>query len=206
MVYDLGRISLEWNMVEHFFTMTIQELLGHHPDNAAGQIKNLSKADVVRRLAREKIEDRDVRSAINFACGVFNILRANRNALLNSHSIFRGEGGEKPQWRRATGQESASHASVEADLADLEQVISDICNLGKFVIALVPFLNRRREKGWPGGVRPALPEQFQMPALLTQTTQPRNDRVGMRARSTKKRTTTTRKTQTNIPKQSRKDD
>jgi hypothetical protein len=193
LVYDLGRVSLEWNMVEHFFTMTIRELLGHYPNNTAGQIKNLSKADVVRRLAREKIEDGDVRSAINFACGAFSILRANRNALLNSHSIFRGEKGEKPQWRRTTGQGPAGHASVEADLVDLEQVISDICDLGKFVIALVPFLHKRRQKNWPGGIRPTLPEKFPMPILLSQTSVALNDRVRARTHSPKKGVKSVRK-------------
>lgn len=196
LVYDLGRISLEWNMVEHFFTMTIREMLGHYPSNTAGQLRNLSKADVVRRLAREKIEDGDVRSAINFACGAFSVLRANRNALLNTHSIFRGENGGKPQWRRTTGQGQVSHASVAADIVDLEQVISDICDLGKFVIALVPFLHERRKKSWPGGIRPALPEKFPMPALLTQTFEPVNDSVGTRTRSKKKEGKSARKAQT----------
>jgi hypothetical protein len=186
LVYDLGRISLEWNMVDHFFTMTIQELLGHYPINTAGQINNISKADVVRRLARKKIKDKDALNAIEFACGAFSILRVNRNALLNSHSVFRGEKGEKPRWRRTTGNGPIGYASVEAALADLEQVISDICDLGKFVVALVPFLHRRRQKGWQGAVRPNLPNKFPMPTLLAQTSGSLDDKANTRARSTKR--------------------
>jgi hypothetical protein len=192
LVYDLGRVSLEWNMVDHFFTMTIRELLGHYPTNTAGQINNISKADVVRRLAREKIKDKDVLSAIEFACGAFSVLLANRNALLNSHTIFRGEKGEKPQWRRTTGKGAIGHASVDADLADLEQVISGICDLGKFVVALVPFLHKRRQKGWREGIRPSIPDVFPMPALLTQTPEP-IDEIDTQRRSTKERTRSTRK-------------
>jgi hypothetical protein len=197
LVYDLGRISLEWNMVEHFFTMTIRELLGHYPVNTAGQIKNISKADVVRRLAREKVSDKDVLSAIEFSCSAFSVLRANRNALLDSHSIFGGEDGEKPQWRRATGP--IGHASVKADLVDLEQVISDICDLGKFVIALVPFLHKRRQKGWQGGVRPKLPDKFPMPVLLVQTSEAPDDGADSQTRSTKKGARSTRKVRASDP-------
>ena len=34
LVYDLGRISLEWNMVEQFFTTMIWKLLGDYPPRA----------------------------------------------------------------------------------------------------------------------------------------------------------------------------
>jgi hypothetical protein len=170
-----------------------------YPINTAGQIKNISKADVVRRLAREKVKDKDILSAIEFSCSAFSILRANRNALLNSHSIFGGEDGEKPQWRRATGEGPIGHASVEADLVDLERVISDICYLGKFVIALVPFLHRRRQKGWQGGVRPKLPDKFPMPALLVQTSEAPDDDADTQTRSTKKGARSTRKVRPNDP-------
>jgi hypothetical protein len=200
LVFDLGRVSLEWNMVEHFFTMTIRELLGHYPTNVAGRIKNVSKADVVRRLAREKVKDKDVLSAIEFSCGAFSILRANRNALLNSHSIFGGDNGGKPQWRRATGEGPTGHASVEADLVDLEQVITNICDLGKFVVALVPFLHKRRQKGWQGEVRPKLPDMFPMPALLVQISEAPGDGADTRTRPTRRRAGSTRKVRPNDPR------
>jgi hypothetical protein len=170
LVYDLGRIALEWSMVEQFFTAIIWELLGDYPSGMAvtGGMGNVSKADVALRLSRERIPGEDVLGAIEFACKAFNILRENRNKLIHSHSIFRGENGRKPHWRRATGKGPIGHASVEADLADLERVIAEICNLGKFTTALVPFLHRRRRKHWPDKKRPKLPAKFPMPTLLVQ--------------------------------------
>jgi hypothetical protein len=189
LVYDLGRISLEWNMVEQFFTATIWELLGHYPTGMAltGRLGNISKADAVLRLARERIKDKDVLGAIEFACKSFNILLVNRNAVLNAHSIFRGENGEKPSWRRATGKGPVGHASTEADLADLERLIEEVCNLGKFVVALFPFLHKRHQKRWEGGIRPSLPERFSMPSLLVQTSELPDERP-KRTRSRKSST------------------
>jgi hypothetical protein len=202
LVYDLGRISLEWNMVEQFFTATIWELLGHYPTGMAltGRLGNISKADAALRLARERIKDKDVLSAIEFACNSFNILRVNRNALLNAHSIFRGENGEKPSWRRATGKGPVGHANTEADLADLEQLIGEICDLGKFVVALVPFLHKRHRKRWQGGVRPGPPDRFSMPDLLAQTSEPSDEKVATRARSAKKSTKAARSPRVGLPK------
>jgi len=53
LVYNLGRVSLEWNMVEHFFTAMIWELLGDYRAGMAitSGMGNTSKADVVLRLA-----------------------------------------------------------------------------------------------------------------------------------------------------------
>jgi hypothetical protein len=174
LVYDLGRVALEWSMVEQFFTAMIWELLGDYPSGMAltGGMGNASKADVVLRLSRERIRDEHALDAIEFACRAFNILRENRNKLIHSHSIFRGENGGKPHWRRASGKNPTGHTSVEADLADLERVIAEICNLGKFTTALVPFLHRRRKKHWPAKVRPRLPAKFPMPTLLVQVPEP----------------------------------
>jgi len=170
LVYDLGRVSLEWNMIEQFFTATIWELLGDYRTGMAvtSGMGNTSKADVVLRLTRERVHDADVLQAIEFACKAFNVLRENRNILIHSHSIFRSEKGAKPHWRRATGKGPEGHLSAEADLADLEKIIADICSLGLFIVALTPFLHRRRKQHWPGKTRPELPAQFPMPSLLKQ--------------------------------------
>lgn len=174
LVYNLGRVALEWSMVEQFFTAMIWELLGDYPSGMAltGGMGNVSKADVVLRPSRERIRGQDVLEAIEFACKAFNILRENRNKLIHSHSIFRAEDGGKPHWRRATGKGPTGHISVEADLADLEKVIADICDLGKFTVALVPFLHRRRRRRWPDKTRPELPTKFPMRALLVQVVEP----------------------------------
>lgn len=173
LVYNLGRLSLEWNMVEQFFTAMIWELLG---DYAAGMavtsgMGNTSKADVVLRLSREQITQQDTLEAIEFACKAFNVLRENRNMLIHSHSIFRGEKGGKPHWRRATGKGPQGHLGVEADFSDLERLIAEICALGLFTTALVPFLHPRRRKHWPNKVRPDLPEKFPMPVKLKPPTE-----------------------------------
>jgi hypothetical protein len=188
LVYDLGRVSLEWNMVEQFFTAMIWELLGDYPAGMAvtGGMGNVSKADVVLRLSRERIRDEDTLEAVEFACKAFNVLRENRNKLIHSHSIFRSENGGKPHWRRATGKGPTGHVSVEADLADLEKVIAEICNLGKFTTALVPFLHRRRRKHWPDKTRPRLPAKFPMPSPLVQVPEATPSRMRT-ARVSKKR-------------------
>ncbi len=174
LVYDLGRVSIEWNMVEQFFTAMIWELLGDYPTGMAvtSGMGNTSKADVVLRLSRERISNKDTLAAIEFACKAFNILRENRNILIRSHSIFRSENGGKPHWRRATGKGPVGHISAEADLADLERIISDICSLGLFTTALVPFLHRRRRKHWPNKMRPKLPVKFPLLSLLVQPAEP----------------------------------
>ena len=161
-------------MVEQFFTATIWELLGDYRAGMAmtSGMGNTSKADVVLRLARERIRDRDALDAVEFACKAFNVLRENRNILIYSHSIFRGENGGKPHWRRATGRGPGGHISAEADFADLERIIAEICALGLFMVALTPFLHRRRRKHWPNKTRPELPAKFSLPTLLKQPSEP----------------------------------
>jgi hypothetical protein len=195
LVYDLGRISLEWNMIEHFFTAIIWELLGDYPSGMAltSGMGNRSKADVVLRLSRERISDEDTLAAIEFACTAFNILRENRNILMHSHSIFRGENGQKPHWRRATGKGPAGHVSAEANLADLEKIIAEICALGIYTTGLVPFLHKRRRKHWPNKVRPDLPSKFPLPTLLAQPPEPKSRTTGAKGSGTRK----------NRPKQSK---
>lgn len=181
LVYNLGRVSLKWNMVEQFFTAMIWELLGDYRSGMAitSGMGNTSKADVALRLSRERIRDTDTLDAVEFACKAFNILRENRNILIHSHSIFRGENGGKPHWRRATGKGPEGHISTQADFTDLEKLIAEICTLGFFVTGLVPFLHRKRRKHWPNKVRPALPSKFPMPSLLRM---PRNDETATKPR------------------------
>jgi hypothetical protein len=168
LVYNLGRVSLEWNMVEQFFTTIIWELLGDYPAGMAvtGGMGNVSKADVVLRLSRERIRDKDTIDAVEFACKAFNILRQNRNVLIHSHSIYPAESGGKPTWRRASGKGPSGHLSAKIDFEDLENIIAQICELGVFITGLVPFLHRRRRKHWPYKVRPQLPLFFPMPTPL----------------------------------------
>lgn len=174
LVYDLGRVALEWNMVEQFFTAMIWELLGDYGAGMAvtSGMGNLSKADVVLRLSRERIHATDTLESLEFACKASNILRQNRNVLIHSHSIFRAAGGGRPQWRRATGKGPAGHVSVEADFEDLEKLIAEICTLGLFTVALVPFLHEKRRKHWPNKARPELPAKFPLPNLLATLTEP----------------------------------
>jgi hypothetical protein len=177
-------------MVEQFFTSMIWELLGDYSTGMAvtSGMGNQSKADVVLRLSRERIRDSDTLEAIQFACKVFNILRENRNMLIHSHSVFRDENGEKPHWRRATGRGPVGHISAEADFTDLERLIAEICTLGVFTTALVPFLHPRRRKHWPNKKRPQLPEKFPLPALLGQPSEPLPSKV-KRAKRTNARPT-----------------
>jgi hypothetical protein len=168
LVYNVGRVSLEWNMVEQFFTATIWEMLGDYPAGMAvtGGMGNVSKADVVLRLSRQRIRDKDTLDAVEFACKAFNILRQSRNVLIHSHSIYPAEDGGKPIWRRASGKGPSGHLSVKVDFEDLENLIAQICALGVFTTGLVPFLHRRRRKHWPHKVRPQLPLFFPMPTPL----------------------------------------
>ncbi|SDN64331.1 hypothetical protein [Afipia sp. GAS231] len=183
LVYNLGRLSLEWNMVEQFFTTIIWELLGDYSSGMAitGGMGNTSKADVALRLSKQRLKDQDVLNAISFACKAFNILRVNRNMLIHSHSIFRGDNGDKPQWRRATGKGPVGHASAEADFEDLERLIAEVCTLGLFVTALVPFLHPKRRKHWRNKSRPQLPTEFPMPSLLVQPPEPESQKAKEKA-------------------------
>jgi hypothetical protein len=196
LVYNLGRVSLEWNMVEQFFTAMVWELLGDYRSGMAvtGGMGNTSKADVVLRLSRERVRELDTLDAIEFACKAFNILRENRNILIHSHSIFRSENGGKPHWRRATGKGPAGHITAEADFADLEKLIADICTLGLFVTGLIPFLHRKRRKHWPNKVRPSLPSKFPMPGLLRQ---PQNAEAAKHKRGRTAKKTTSSKQRNN---------
>ena len=59
--YSLGRISLDWNMVEHYFTALIWEFLGDYDTGMAvtlGLGGNKSKADVLVALARQRSSDK----------------------------------------------------------------------------------------------------------------------------------------------------
>jgi hypothetical protein len=166
LVYDLGRLCLEWNTVEQFFTALIWTYFGDHGVGMAvtgGLGGNKSKAEVLLNLARQSPQESALIDRIEFACEAFNVLRENRNVLVHSHTIFRIEGG-KPQWRRATGRGPTGHLSTEANLEDLENLIADICKLGLFVIELVPFL--RKEKR--GGAKCTLPDKFPLPKKLKQ--------------------------------------
>jgi hypothetical protein len=98
LVYNLGRLSLEWNMVEHFFSTLIWELLGDYPTGmtVTGGMGNQSRADVILGLARQRIKNPDALDRIEFACKTFNTLRENRNILIHSHSIYPPENGGKP--------------------------------------------------------------------------------------------------------------
>lgn len=162
LVYDLGRFSLEWNMVEHFFSALIWEFIGDFAQGMAitSGMGNQSRADVLLSLARQR-DDPELVEHIEFACKAFNILRENRNLLMHSHSIFPPEKkGQKPHWRRATGRGPEAHASVEADLADLEELIALTAALGMFAVGLSTVIRPRRP-----GPR-TLPDKFPLPRKL----------------------------------------
>jgi hypothetical protein len=163
LVYDLGRLALEWNMVEQFFTALIWEYLGDHGVGMAvtGGLGNKSKADILLGLARERPGKPELIDRIEFACKVFDVLRENRNKLVHSHSIFRSEAkGGKPHWRRATGRGPEGHIGVLADLGDPEDLIASVCTLGLFVVDLVPHVHPRDKK------KRALPAKFPLPKKL----------------------------------------
>lgn len=167
LMYQLARVSLEWNMVEHFFAALIWEMLGDFRTGKAvtGGMGTQSRADVVLGIARQKLKDPEAIDRIEFACKAFNILRENRNSLIHTHSISPPENGGKPLWRR-TGKGQGSYVAVEADVDDLGEIISQICDLGKFVVSLVTHLHprhRRRLKKLP-----PLPDKFPLPNILPQ--------------------------------------
>ena len=166
LVYNLGRFSLEWNMVEQFFTALIWEFLGDHGVGmavTAGLGGNQSKADVVLGLVRQRKDNPDLIDRVEFACRAFNILRENRNMLIHSHSIFPTENG-KPHWRRATGRGPVGHLSVEANFEDLERLIAETASLGLFVVKLIPVIRPRTADL---ELR-ALPDKFPLPRKLSQ--------------------------------------
>lgn len=183
LVYDLGRLSLEWSMVEHFFAALIWELLGDFPTGKTltGNMGNQSRADVILGLARQRLKEPAVLDSIEFACKAFNTLRENRNFLIHAHSISPPENGKKPLWRRS-GKGQGDFIGTEADLADLETVIAQICDLGKFVIELVPHRHPRHSKRLKGKL-PPLPDKFPPPCILTQIhpEEPSNNRRPPRA-------------------------
>lgn len=89
LMYQLARVSVEWNMVEHFFAALIWEMLGDFRTGKAvtGGMGSQSRADVVLGIARQKLKDPEALDRIEFACKAFNILRENRNSLIHTHSI-----------------------------------------------------------------------------------------------------------------------
>src|SRR5688572_9223636 len=99
LVYNLGRMSLEWNMMEQFFTGLIWTYLGDHGVGMAvtSGLGNQSRADVLLGLARQRKNKPELLKRVEFACKAFNILRENRNMLIHSHSIFASSTG-KPHW------------------------------------------------------------------------------------------------------------
>jgi hypothetical protein len=167
LVYGLGRVSIEWNMVEQFFTVLIWRYVGDDLRIGMAITSNLgnqSRADVLIALARQHQGDPELLERVEFACKAFNILRENRNMLMHSHSIHDLETGKKPIWVRATGRGPKGHATVEADVADLENIVSDLARLGMFAVYLTehvrPFGKRRRKRG-------PLPEIFPLPRKLS---------------------------------------
>lgn len=167
LVYDLGRFSLEWNMVEHWFSGLIWNYLGDLSTGKTitGVLGNQSKADVLIGLARQRGNNRALLERVEFACRAFNILRENRNMLMHSHSIFQNPEG-KPEWRRASGKSPDGHVSVFVDLRDLELLIAQTCTLGRFVIELVIYTRPGRDRR----KKCRLPDLFEMPSKL-QTSQ-----------------------------------
>ncbi|MFG1298949.1 hypothetical protein V5F49_04045 [Xanthobacter sp. V3C-3] len=162
-VYNLGRFSLEWNMIEHFFSCLIWQYIGDMEIGSAitSGMGNVSKADVLLALARQRPDNDELIERIEFACRAFNSLRESRNILIHSHSIYPNI-GDKPHWRRSTGKGREKHSSVEADMADLEQLVADTCSLGLFIVALMPAIKPFSDDVPAHG----LPEIFPMPHKL----------------------------------------
>lgn len=145
-VFNLGRIALEWSMLEQFFTALIWHLLGDHGIGMAvtGGMGNQSKADVVKGLAKQIFSDEQVLADFDFACKAFNILRENRNQLLHSHSIFPTFKGNV-NWRRATGRGPSGHLTTVASFDDQEDMIASIVKLGMFTVDLVGVTHAKKE-------------------------------------------------------------
>ena len=144
-VYNLGRLCLEWNMVEQFFTALIWHLLGDYDVGMAitGGLGNQSRADIVLNLARQQPNSEKLVREVEHACKAFNILRENRNILVHSHSIFPKDGATV-HWRRATGRGPIGHLTTAASFSDLEEQIAAIVTLGLFTTDLVGMINAQR--------------------------------------------------------------
>jgi hypothetical protein len=165
LVYNLGRLSLEWNMVEQFFTALIWQLLGDHRIGMAvtGGLGNQSRADIVLNLAREQPNNESLVGEIEFACKAFNILRENRNILIHSHTIMPREDGSV-SWRRATGKGPSGHLTTLASFGDLEDLIEATARLGLFTCDLIGLIHAAREGREPKRHM----ERFPMPKKLKQ--------------------------------------
>lgn len=144
-VYNLGRLCLEWNMLEQFFTALIWHLLGDYEVGMAvtGGLGNQSRADIVLNLARQQPNSEELVKQVEHACKAFNILRENRNILVHSHSIYPADGGAV-HWRRATGRGPVGHLTTVASFTDLEEQIAAIATLGFFTTDLVGMINAQR--------------------------------------------------------------
>jgi hypothetical protein len=164
-VYNLGRLSLEWNMVEQFFTALIWQLLGDHRIGMAvtGGLGNQSRADIVLNLAREQPDSEILVKEIEFACKAFNIIRENRNILIHSHTILPREDGSV-SWRRATGKGPTGHLTAIASFQDLEDIIESTVLLGLYTCDLIGLIHAAREGREPKRHMDRLP----MPKRLKQ--------------------------------------
>lgn len=164
-VFNLGRIALEWSMLEQFFTGLIWQMLGDQKVGMAvtGGLGNQSKADILRGLAREQPNSDAIIEDIDFACKAFNILRESRNLLIHSHSIFPTREGSI-SWVRATEKGPHGHLATLASPAELEDLIEAIVHLGIFSCDLLGSVNAARDG------RPTVPppQRFPMPKKLQQ--------------------------------------
>lgn len=165
LVYNLGRLSFEWNMVEQFFTALIWRFLGNDQLGMAvtGGLGNQSRADILLALAKQHKGSQELLESTEFSCKAFNIIRENRNFLIHSHSLVPSEAG-KPEWRRATDRGPKGHLSTLADQHDLELLIAQTCQLGLFAVDLMPCVKPFRR----GMETPRLPAKFPPPSKLTQ--------------------------------------
>lgn len=164
-VYLLGRISIDWNFCEHFFSTLAWQYLGGVKKGltVTSNLGNQTRADLVLNLARKFEKDAEIIGKIEFAAKAFNRLREIRNTLMHYHAIIPHESG-KLEWRRTSSSSPTGHTGSLAGLNDINDVLNYIAKLSLFLTAIVV-----HKIAIENGHAPMpLPEIFPLPNKLSQ--------------------------------------
>lgn len=132
-VYLLGLISIDWNMIEQFMTTLIWNYVGGYEVGMAitNNLGNRSKSEMLLELARKKEKKKSILGHIERAVKVFAILKDNRNILMHSHTVLFENGSY--HWRRQNPRAPLGSVGTKTTFAELMSLRDTICLFGKYV-------------------------------------------------------------------------
>lgn len=154
-IHAVGLFSIEWNMVEHQFTITLANFMGglFIGQSVATTIGNQTKAELLMKFFSIKPELASGVPIIENICKIYNRLRENRNILMHSHSIV-PRANEKIEFRRAHPKSPMGHVGSLTSIEEIYQNIAATLALSQaltFVwIKTAPDKNiNKRGQKWP---------------------------------------------------------